>query len=364
VSETFVATAMLGLLRHGHEIDVISQHRPWPGEPVHDEVRASGLLERTTYVERPLSPDSPALVRSLPFESGRHDVVHAHFGPNARRFLFAREQAGAPLVVTFHGYDFSSEPARNASMYSRLFAVADTVTFNCEHARKVLETLGCPPRKLRPLRISVDLDTLPFRERRLEPGEAVRILTVGRLVEKKGHEIALRALALARPALPNVRYDIVGGGPLVERLEKAVERLGLDDVVRLHGMRDSVYVRRLLAEAHLFLLASTTASNGDQEGTPVVLAEAQASGLPVVSTKHSGIPEVVRDGESGLLVPEGDAEGLAAAVVRLVREHASWPRIGAAGRMHVGRAFDVNESTEQLLGVYRFATAAYTHSCA
>lgn len=365
MSETFVATEMLGLLREGHEVDVVSQHPPRPEEPVHDEVRRSGLLERTTYVGTSLSPDSLEPVPTLPFASGRHDVVHAHFGPNARRFLFARAQAAAPVVVTFHGYDFSSEPVRvGPSMYARLFAVADAVTFNCEHARSVLESLGCPPDRLRPLRVGVDVARFPFRERHLADGEAVRILTVGRLVEKKGHEIALRALAAARPSLPDVRYDIVGGGPLAGRLAEEARSLGLNDVVRLHGMRDSSYVRRLLADAHVFLLASTTARDGDQEGAPVVLVEAQACGLPVVTTTHSGIPEVVLAEESGLLVPEGDADALARAIVRLVREHESWPRLGAVGRAHVEQTFDVTPCTEQLLDVYRFASAAYAGSFA
>ena len=96
-----------------------------------------------------------------------------------------------------------------------------------------------------------------------------------------------------------------------EQLEDLIDELSLSDVVRLHGERDGAYVRERLAEAHIFLLASVTASNGDQEGTPVSLMEAQACGLPVLSTLHSGIPEVVADGASGLLVPEGDAEALA-----------------------------------------------------
>jgi colanic acid/amylovoran biosynthesis glycosyltransferase len=328
---------------------------------VHDEIVDSNLLEQTFYVQDALTADSLEPVPSIPLASGRHDVVHAHFGPNARRFLFAREQARAPLVVTFHGYDFSSEPAMHgASMYERLFEVADAVTFNCEHARLALERLGCPQEKLRPLRMPVEVETLPFRERQRRPGEPVRFLSVGRLVEKKGHEIALRALAAARPSLPDLRYDIVGGGPLADRLERLVRDLGLSEVVHLHGMQDSAFVRGLLADAHVFVLASATASNGDQEGTPVALMEAQACGLPVVSTLHSGIPEVVLDGRTGLLVPEGDPDALADALIRIAREPESWPRLGAAGRAHVETTFDMAKHAEQLLAVYRFTTDAFT----
>ncbi len=362
VSETFVATQMLGLLGQGHEVAVFAQFRASADEPAHEQI-ARDLFERTVYVGNALPVDSLRPVPSIPLGGGRYDIVHAHFGPHARRFLFARTQSGAPFVVTFHGFDFSSEPAeRGDSMYARLFEVADAVTFNCEHARLRLETLGCPPDKLCALRMAVDVETLPFRQRHQKQGEPLRILTVGRLVEKKGYEIALRALAVVRQSFPDLRYDIVGGGPLAGRLASLVENLGLGDIVRLHGMRDSTYVRRLLAESHLFLLASTTAANGDQEGTPVALMEAQACGLPVVSTLHSGIPEVVLDGQTGLLVPEADADALADAIIRIALEPRSWPRLGAAGHAHVKATFDVTTCTEQLLGVYRLAARAYTRS--
>jgi colanic acid/amylovoran biosynthesis glycosyltransferase len=323
---------------------------------VHDEIARSDLLERTSYVETALTPDALAPVPSIPLERGRHDVVHAHFGPNARRFLFAREQAGAPLVVTFHGYDYSAQPrTHGASMYQVLFEVADVVTFNCEASRRALESLGCPARKLRALRMPVAVADFPFAERHLPATGPVRILTVGRLVEKKGHEIVLRALALVHGELPDLRYDIVGDGPLATRLRSLVSDLGLDAAVRFHGACTSSCVRRLLAHAHVFVLASRVAADGDEEGTPVALMEAQASGLPVVSTCHGGIAEVVLDGRSGLLVPEGDPEALADAIHRLVADHEAWPALGAAGRAHVETTFDVGPCTEQLLGVYAVA---------
>jgi colanic acid/amylovoran biosynthesis glycosyltransferase len=352
VSETFLLTEMRGLQRAGHVIDVVSHHRPRPGEPVHAEVGRSGLLDRTHYADASLPPDSPEPVASIPLEPGKHDVLHAHFGPNARRFAFAREQAQAPLVVSFHGYDFSAQPrAHGRRMYDALFATADAVTFNCEHARRALETLGCPPERLTRLRMPIATDEHAFRERHLWPGETVRIVTVGRLVEKKGHAVALRAIADVAREIP-VRYDIVGAGPLADALEALVRTLGLEGVVTLHGGKDSAFVRRLLDRAHLFVLASMEAPDGDQEGAPVALMEAHASGLPVVSTWHAGAPEVVLDGQSGLLVPENDAHALAEAVRRLVRDHETWPALGAAGRAHVERAFDVAPCTEELLGVY------------
>jgi colanic acid/amylovoran biosynthesis glycosyltransferase len=357
-SETFIATQLRGLQLAGHTVDVVSQHRPWPGEPVHGEMADSGLLEKTHYVDVPLAADSLETVLSLPLAPGRHDVIHAHFGPNARRFLFARDQTDTPLVVTFHGYDYSAQPrAHGAAMYDALFEVADVVTYNCEHAREALETLGCPPWKLRRLRMPIVVSEFAFRARRLQPGEPLRILTVGRLVDKKGHAVAIRAVADVARERP-VGYDIVGGGPLAEPLAALVRELELEDVVSLHGARDSTFVRALLDRAHLFVLASAEAPDGDREGTPLVLMEAQACGLPVVSTLHAGIPEVVLDGRTGVLVPEHDSGALTEAILELARQHDSWPALGRRGRTHVEQTFDVDPCVEELLDVYACAAAA------
>lgn len=360
MSETFVVTQLLELERVGHEVSIVSQHRPRAADPEHDAARRSTLLRRATYVDSELHADSLDLRPSIPLEPGDNDVLHAHFGPNARRFLFARAQARAPFVATFHGYDFSAQPAEHGtSMYARLFDVADAVTVNCEHARRQVVRLGCGTSTVHVVRVGIDCRAHEFRARRYATGRPLRILTVARLVEKKGHEVALRALASARAALPELRYDVVGDGPLAGSLADLVRRLGLEDVVRFHGaLRDSD-VRRLLARADVFVLASLTARSGDQEGTPVSLMEAQACGIPVLSTLHSGIPEVVQDGRSGLLVEEGDADALSAGLVRIVHEHDEWPRLGAAGRAYVEAEYDVRVCTAKLVDVYGVAVRRY-----
>ena len=359
-SQTFVVTQLLGLERAGHDVTVISRNRPLPEEPVHDEARSVALVERAVYLNHALPVDSLEPVVGAALVPGAHDVLHAHFGTTARRFLFARRQADAPMVVTFHGYDFSSQPlVHGSTMYDLLFEHVDAVTSNCQPARAAIEDLGCPPGKLRLVRVPVDVSTFPFRPRRLEGLGRIRILSVGRLVEKKGHEVALRALAAARSRLPPFTLDLVGDGPLAGRLASLVSELRLHDVVRLHGAQDGTAVRQLLDEAHLFVLASRTATDGDREGTPVSLLEAQAVGLPVVSTQHSGIPEVVARG-GGVLVPEADPVALADALVRVVERYESWPAMGAAGRAHVERVFDVDVCTKQLLEVYAEARDGFS----
>ena len=415
-SQTFVSAQAAGLARRGHRVDVLAEYRPGPREPVHPEVLASGLLDRTFYVDLPPEaeagltawppwavtwpPGSPTPVRNvrrwlsaLPAVarvgltspssavscldarahgfpaaslamlyragsaarwSGEVDVVHSHFGPVASNYAFVPELLHAPLVVTFHGYDFSEWPREHGSdVYSALFRTASAVTVNSEHARRRVAALGCPPSLLHRLNVGIDLTGHPFRPRVARPGEDVRLVTVARLVEKKGHAVALEAVARMRAATGlALRYDVVGDGPDRPLLEAWAAELGLGDAVTFHGALASDAVARLLDAAHVFVLASTTASNGDEEGTPVALMEAQARGLPVVSTFHSGIPEVVLHGRSGRLAREGDALALARELQAVVLDPQAWPGMGAAGRAHIEERYDADRLLRQLEDIY------------
>ena len=266
------------------------------------------------------------------------------------------------MVVSFHGYDFSSWPRKHgAGVYQRLFAQVDLVTVNSDHTREIVQALGCPSRRLRKLPVGLDLSSFPFRERTAARGEHVRLLTVGRLVEKKGIEYALRALALLLSRHPDLRvaYSIVGEGPLRSRFEMLVEELGLGEQVTLHGAMSSPQVAQMMARAHIFLLPSVTAADGDMEGQGLVLQEAQASGLPVLATEHNGFRESIVPGRSGYLVPERDVDSLADRLLYLLDHRECWPEMGREGRRHVERNYDIRELNRRLVGLYGEATAAY-----
>src|SRR6185503_6892032 len=203
----------------------------------------------------------------------RSEVMHAHFGPVGNSFRFVGELWQAPLVVSFHGYDFSTAPRKEgAGMYQKLFQTADAITVNSGYTAGRVEKLGCPPIKIHRLPVGLDPNEFPFRERSMKPGEPLRILTIGRLVEIKGHEFAIRAVGQLREKNASVCYDIIGEGPLRSRLEKLIEELGLRQTVRLHGALGGPEVKRFLSEAHLFLLASV-AIEGDEEGQGLALQE-------------------------------------------------------------------------------------------
>jgi colanic acid/amylovoran biosynthesis glycosyltransferase len=423
VSETFILRQITGLLDLGHGVDIYAEARPEEPAPEHAEVRRYNLLGRTTYMnmppdagywEMPVWPLTgetwlpgasqpipnraralravPALVRCLrcsprltlevlrPSQYGyqarslsnlyrldtlcsrhrRYSVAHAHFGPVANRLRFAGELWRVPLVASFHGYDFSRVPRQHGrDVNARLFARADMVTVNSRHTEKRLQELGCPLAKLRRLPMGVDLRRFSFHERVPQPGEPVRILTVGRLVEKKGLEYAIRAVAGARERYPDLLYDIVGEGPLRASLEALIGELGVGEVVTLHGAKSGERVRELMAQAHLFVMPSVTASDGDMEGQGLALQEAQASGLPVLATDHNGFSESIVPGRSGFLVPERDATQLAARLVYLLERPGLWAGMGRAGRRHVEENYDITNLNRRLVELYAEAREIY-----
>lgn len=319
------------------------------------------VLSRAEYGYQATSLSALYRVAALSRSSG-YDVAHAHFGPVADRVRFVRDLWRVPLVASFHGYDLGAWPReKGQDVYTRLFATADIVTANSRYTRGRLLLLGCPPGKIRLLHMGLDPGRYPFRERTLAPREPVRLLSVGRLVEKKGFEYALRALALARRSgeLPPMRYGIVGDGPLMARLQDLAQQLGVADAVTFYGAGDEAFVRERMAEAHLFVAPSVTAADGDVEGQGLVLQEAQACGLPVLATDHNGFPEGIVPGRSGFLVPERDAEEMARMILSMVEHASAWPEWGRAGRAHVERHYNIDDLSRRLVDIYIEAADRY-----
>ena len=298
------------------------------------------------------------------FRDHRPQVLHSHFGyrgwadlPLARRF-------GPAHVVTFYGHDVTMFP-RTWPVWRRRYAelFADADLFLCEgpFMRRSLVQLGCAEDKVRVQRLGVELDRLPCRPRVLGDGEPVRVLIAGAFRPKKGIPAALEAVAFSRARGRDLRVTVVGGssGSAMEEAERA----SIEDVVRRHGLADvvdfagMVPYERLLGEYarhHLFLSPSITAPDGDSEGgAPVSIIEAAATGMPVVSTTHCDIPEVVEDGVTGVLAPEGDQQTLDEALDRLVSAPSRWPTMGEAAADLVRRRFDVRICARGLAATYR-----------
>lgn len=287
----------------------------------------------------------------------RPQLIHAHFGPTGVLVLAAARRLQVPLITSFYGYDLSAlvRMPQWRERYRRLFAHGALFLVEGPYMRERLLRLGCPPEKVRLRRIAIDLAQFPFRPRAWSGGP-VRLLQVGRLVEKKGHEYALRAFAQVRARVRASEFYIVGEGPLRPRLERLAAELGIAEAVRWMGALSRAAYRELAERCHILVQPSVVAATGDDEGgAPTVLLEMQASGMPIVATRHADIPHVVRDGESARLVPERDVAALADALVTLIENPAQWRAMAEAGRAFVAEHHDIRREAPRLEELYRSA---------
>ncbi|MBA4733732.1 MAG: glycosyltransferase [Synechococcus sp.] len=283
------------------------------------------------------------------------DVVLVDFGFHAVRVMEAAAWSATPLVVHFRGSDASSEAKfqRLSRRYRRLFQLTAGVIVKSRPMQAVLERLGADPATMLISPSGADPDLF---QGALPAQAPPRFLAVGRLVAKKGPLQTLEAFARMRNSLPGshrdaVRLEIIGDGPLRADLERAVGMWKLENQVELLGVQPQQAIAERMRRARGFVQHSMVAPDGDSEGNPVAVMEAQLSGLPVVATRHAGIPEVVRDGETGVLVSEGDVDGMAAAMRRLVLEPALAARLGSAGQRRVSEQFTVQHHWAAIAGL-------------
>ena len=391
LSYTFILDKITGLIDRGHEVDVFAD-RPGQLDQMHPDVERYGLLN---HVYCPPMPNNVAMryvtgaglmltrgwrrpgvmLRSLnAFRHGElasslvllygaipllrmrsYDIIHAQFGPNGLKAMFLRENGllEGKLITHFYGYDVNVYPRRRgAKVYHQLFQVGDLYTANSRFLAERAISLGCPAGRILDLPIGADLSKFAFSERRRKPGDPIRILTVARLVEVKGLEYSIAAVAKAISEYPEIQYQIVGDGPLLGRLRQLVSQLGIKGHVQFLGGRTQDEVIELYAGAHLFVLASVVGADGAEEGHGTVLTEAKATGLPVISSRVGGIPENVLDGKSGFLVPQRDVEALTDKLSHLIEHPQLCAAMGRAGRKHVEENLDIQRLNDRLVQVY------------
>ncbi len=244
----------------------------------------------------------------------RADVFIAHFGPAGVTAAKLRELGviDGKIATIFHGIDISSREVLNhyTPEYQQLFRLGDMMLPISELWAGRLKSMGCPGEKITVSRMGVDLARFTLRPVKV-PGTSLQIISVARLTEKKGLHVAIEACRQLKACGVDFRYRILGIGPWERRLRTLIEQYQLEDYVDMPGFKPSHEVKVMLDEADVFLLPSVTGADGDMEGIPVALMEAMAVGIPVVSTVHSGIPELIQSDYSGWLVPENNAPALA-----------------------------------------------------
>ena len=280
--------------------------------------------------------------------AGEPDVIVANFGQNGIAAARIKQTffPNARLAVIFHGYDLSAYVATHGWEGYRRAASAIDIAIAVNRTWERLLRVNTPIRDIAVHHLGVDLGRIPRRQ----GGRAGRfsILFVGRMVEKKGLRILVAAASLLKARGRDFDIQAIGDGPEEAELRTAVADAGLAGVVTFHGSEPHDFVLALMTVSDCLVLPSLTAADGDQEGIPVTLMEAMAAGLPVVSTYHSGIPELVTDNETGLLVPERDAAALADAIERLMLDPGLGERLAANGRRFVDTDFNASIQNQAL----------------
>jgi len=268
-----------------------------------------------------------------------------------------------PLVTTFHGFDATLKPAelvksRRATWIQYLRKRADLCRRGAlfigvsKFVVARLEELGVPVDRTQLHYIGVDTNAFDAQAKDEDQEQRLVVLHVARLVEKKGTAYLLEAFAKIAAQHPRAELVVIGTGPLAGGLEQRAARLGLGARVRWLGAQPHAAVREWLRRAAVLCLPSCTAANGDSEGLGLVLLEAAASGVPVVATRHGGIPEAVEDGSTGYLVPERDAAALGAALDALLAGDSLRARMGREARQLVRERFDLRRQTDRLEQLY------------
>ena len=397
LSEPFILNQITGLIDRGHEVDIyacsVDRDGSVNNSQVHPIVKQYHLLERTYYApRRPKNQwlrllkaygllwrnfaENPfkclqlfnsseygnqakslkLFYRAIPFLSkGKYDIIHCQFGTLGPVALMLR-QAGiiqGKIVTTFRGIDISRHVREQGiHVYDRLFAEGDFFLANCEFFQNRALALGCSPQKILVHGSGIDCHKFTYKPRFFPEDGRVKIATIGRLVEKKGIEYAIRAIAKIAKIHPNIEFNIMGDGPLKEHFQQLITELKLTNIVKLLGWKEQPEIIEILNNSHIFIAPSVTASDGNQDAPVNTLKEAMAMGLPVISTFHGGIPELVEDGVSGFLVPERDSDVIADKLNYLISHPQVWQSMGTAGRIRVEEKYDMNKLNDELVAIY------------
>lgn len=390
VPETFILNQVVGLLDLGHEIHVFA-NKSGGTLKIHDNYEKYDLSQKTHYYRIPknkifrifkalflvikYAPGNwGAVFRSLDIfrygkqawslsllfmsvallKRGSFDIIHCQFGtlgPFAVSLQQIRASNGK-IVTSIRGYDATVFLKEHPGVYRELFKEGDLFLPVCEFLKERLIQEGCEEKRIVVHHSGIDCSKFEYCERPRVLGDPIKVLTIARLIEKKGVAYAIDAVSRLLIKGEKIQYTVVGDGMLRENLQQLIERMGMKQQVKLLGWKTHEEVKVILEESHVLVAPSLTTADGDQEGIPNAIKEAMASGLPVISTFHSGIPELVTDRVSGLLVPEKDAASLADALAYLISHPEICTEMGRAARTKVEQKFDTNSLNKKLEELY------------
>ncbi|MDF2911772.1 MAG: colanic acid biosynthesis glycosyltransferase WcaL [Sporolactobacillus laevolacticus] len=393
LSQTFILNQITGMIDAGHEVTILAKKRG-TGEKIHPDVRNYELLDHVIYYGNSEQADSrlrkglsfalalcahttarlfnKSYKGNVPFRDfvrnpnlilliqklnqvdlSDRAIIMAHFGPNgilAQKCIDIGLLKGK-LFTAFHGYDMLRYvKQKGAGAYKSLFRSSAVILPISECWQRRCMELGADPARICVHHMGIDL--LRFDSHPSEPGKPIKIVSAARLVEKKGLEYGIEAVGKLIKKGYSLNYLIAGDGPLKDRLQGMIEKKKLTRHVQLLGWKTQDEWIELMKDAQIVLAPSVTAVDGDMEGIPVQLMEAMAMQKLVVSTYHSGIPELIQDQQNGYLVGEKDAVLLADTLEQAILSPEKWRLVTQNARRTIREAFNIQKLNKQLIQLF------------
>lgn len=281
------------------------------------------------------------------------DLLFCHFGPVGRLAAILKHYhlIDKKIITSFHGYDISRYVQENPKgIYDVLFQQSNMLICVSDYFLEKMIKLGAPKEISHVVHTAIDCSKFEYSERHIKDSETIKFISVGRFTEKKGHEYLLKAFQkLVQNGAYKVHLDLIGEGELFDEMKALANDLSIDSHVTFHGALQHSEVLATLQNAHIFVLPSIVASDGDMEGIPGSIMEAMALGLPVVSTYHTGVPELVSDGLNGFLTVERDIDGLYTKMAEVIEKQDQWKNMTKLAREKVEQDFEREKESDKLL---------------
>lgn len=378
LSESFIINEIVELLKKGHNIQIYSYHSP-KDHIKHEVFREYNLLERTHYFSfnrlfkvnlfyflkyfvtgllrdlfnfrfsaRILEFNLKAAYFTVIIRKNRSDILHSHFTTTGSFSKRLGEFLGLPYILTAHAFDIymSQENELREVMES-----ARSVVTISEYNRNYLQNEIGIKNRIEVIRCGIDIEKFNPKGKS-HPDNKIKILTVTRLVEKKGLEYLIKAMPAVISEIQDINLTIIGTGPLEGHLKQIMKDMNIEKYVEFRGGVSDSELKHYYENADMFILPCIIAGNGDRDGIPVAIMEAMAMELPVISTRISGIPELVSDGISGILVPQKNEISIADAILKLCKDRDLRHRMGENGRKIINKKYNIALESRKLINIY------------
>lgn len=314
-----------------------------------------GLINRSQLIFN----QSPLFLNSV-IQKEKPDVIHGHFGLDSYRLLSVASRWKLPFIVNFYGHDVVRLPQEFGwkSRYKILREKADYFIAVSEDMKRNVTKLGFPEDRIDVIRLGVDMNRFEFQHR---TSSKMNLMMIGRMVEKKGFEYALKAVSILKKQGYPVHLDIYGDGPLHSALSALCGKFSIRDQVTFNGNTENDAIINQLYKHDVLLTPSVQSTDGDREGLPMTIVEGMASGIPMIGSSHAGIPELIIDGETGLLTDEKDADGIARAIVRMYKNPELVSRISRNGREKVVKDHNIHTIALKTEALYHKVIKSYSN---